>query len=136
MSDIGDRLGSIQEKIEEISKAVSKIDKDFTVHKSQFEAHLQQDEKMYEEFKRMTDILQENTESLKEHIRRTDLLETIVQKMDKRLEPIEIETIKSRAVKEWGKNLTVNIAKIAAAITGTITIWMIIKEFLIKALIQ
>ena len=71
--DLEQKLGYIQDKVDEVSSTVHKIDKDLAIHKSTFDDHLKQDERMYEEFKRMNDILQQNTESLKEHMHKIDL---------------------------------------------------------------
>lgn len=134
MSDIGNKLGYIQSKLDDVSEVTAKIDKDLALHKAQFEAHIQQDERMYEEFKRMNDILQQNTDSLKEHMHRTELLEELVTKMDARLTPVELDHLKKKAVSDWVKEKAIFIAKVAAGITGAVTIIMLFKDILLKLL--
>ncbi len=119
---ISSKLTLIQDKVDEVSDTVHKVDKEVALQKAAFDDHLKQDERMYEEFKRMNDILQQNTESLKEHMHRTNLLEDLVQKMDKRLSPIELDRIEREAVKKYRNERLVKIAKILGAIGALIGI--------------
>jgi hypothetical protein len=134
MSGIENKLNLIQAKLDDVNDVTTKIDKDLALHKAQFEAHIEQDEKMYEEFKRMNDILQQNTDSLKEHMHRTDLLESLVAKMDERITPVELEHIKKKAVSDWMKDKAIFIAKVAAAVTGAAAMAMLFKDILLKLL--
>lgn len=119
--DIDGKLDYIQEKLDSVENCVSKIDKEVALQKAAFDDHLKQDERMYEEFKRMNDILQQNTESLKEHMHRTELLETIVQKMDMRLSPLEKENIEQQAVAKYRKDSMVRVAKVIGILVGVIS---------------
>lgn len=120
-TDIDGKLDYIQDKLDSVENCVSKIDKEVALQKAAFDDHLKQDERMYEEFKRMNDILQQNTESLKEHMYRTELLETIVQKMDTRLSPLEKENIEQQAVAKYRKDFMVRVAKITGILVGVIS---------------
>ena len=135
MSDkLNDKLGYIQEKIDEVSDLVHRIDKEVALQKNAFDDHLDQDERMYQEFKRMNDILQQNTDSLKEHMHRTELLESIVTKMDERLSPMELEHLKKTAVRSWVKDNAILLAKIFGAISAVAGVWMLIQPWLTKIL--
>lgn len=120
-TDIDAKLDYIQDKLDSVENCVSKIDKEVALQKATFDDHLKQDERMYEEFKRMNDILQQNTESLKEHMYRTELLETIVQKMDIRLSPLERDSIEQQAVAKYRKDFMVRVAKITGILVGVIS---------------
>jgi DNA replication protein DnaD len=133
--DIDQKLSDIQGRIEEVSDTTHKIDKELALQKAAFEDHMKQDEKMYEEFKRMNDILQINTESLKEHMHRTELLESVVQKMDMRLSPIEIEHIESQAIKRYRKEKLMLMIKIIGALAALVAVGAAVKPILIKLLV-
>lgn len=119
---INNKLTLIHNKVEEVSDTVHKIDKEVALQKAAFDEHIKQDEKMYEEFKRMNDILQQNTESLKEHMHRTNLLENLVQKMDERLSPIELDRIEEEAVEKYRKEKLKKWGAILGAIATIIGI--------------
>jgi hypothetical protein len=117
--EIDDKLSYIQERLDAVASCTQNIDKELAIHKAAFDDHLKQDEKMYEEFKRMNDILQQNTNSLREHMRRTALLEEVIEKMDARLYPIEKEKLEKDAVTKYRNEQLVKIAKIVGLLTGT-----------------
>ena len=119
--DIDGKLDYIQEKLDSVENCVSKIDKEVALQKAAFDDHLEQDERMYDELKRMNDILQQNTDSLKEHMYRTELLETIVQKIDMRLSPLEKENIEQQAVAKYRKDFMVRVAKIIGILVGVVS---------------
>lgn len=125
-----DHIQYIQDRVESVANSVSNIDKDMALQRQALEDHTRSDEKMYEELRRMNDILQENTESLKEHVRRTNLLEDVMERMDKRLEPIEIEHIQKTAVREWISSNAKFYGKIAIAISAVAGLWVYIKPLL------
>ena len=129
MSD-SKKIDYIQEKVDSMADTVKNIDKEVALHKAAFDAHTKQDETMYGELKRMNDILQSNTESLKEHISNNHLLRDMISKMDKRLEPIEIEFIQKAAVREWVWRKTKFISKFAGAIVAVAMAWMYLKPLL------
>lgn len=117
-----DELKDLKQTIEEGNKASHKIATSLAEHKVAFDLHTKQDELMYEEFKRMNDILQQNTDSLREHMLRTSLLEDAVVKIDGRLQPIEIETIKKAAVKEATKNFILLSAKVVGGLGALVAL--------------
>jgi predicted transcriptional regulator len=111
-------LRSIDNSVKELSEKISSVDKTLAEHQVSFENHIKQDTMMYDELKRMNDILQSNTDSLKQHMYRTELLETAVLKLDQRLTPLEIQDIEKKAIKNWWAGAGMLIAKIASAIAG------------------
>jgi DNA repair exonuclease SbcCD ATPase subunit len=124
---LDDMLNKIDEKIDNVSDSIHKIDKEVALQKAAFDEHIKQDEKMYEEFKRMNDILQQNTDSLKEHMHRTDLLETMITRMDQRLSPIELERIEDEAVKKYRNSKLKKYGKVLGAIATAIGILAAVK---------
>ncbi len=78
----------------------------------------------------MNDILEQNTQSLKEHMHRSDLLERIVEKMDKRLSPVETDFIRKQAVRDWLMAKMKFITKLGYALAGCGTIFMVLKHVL------
>lgn len=133
--EVDQKLDDIQDKVEDVANIVHKIDKEVALQKAAFIEHTKQDEKMYDELKRMNDILVVNTESLKEHMHRSDLLEDLVQKLDKRLSPIEIEHIEEQAIKKYRKEKLIFVLKIIGAVATLVTIGMAIKPYLLKLLL-
>jgi DNA replication protein DnaD len=124
------KIDYIQERLEGVATSVAKIDKDNAIQRIALEEHTKSDEKMYEELKRMNDILQQNTDSLKEHMHRSDLLEDLVHKMDKRISPIELERVQRAAVKDFLHKNIKFIAKIGAAALTIAGAWIYIKPIL------
>ena len=116
------KIDYIVHKIDSVSEKVADINSNLEVHIAKFEAHIEHGEEQKEEIKRNTDILHQNTASLHEHMRRTDLLESYVKKIEDRFAPVELESLRKKAVSEWIKVKLVIIAKIggAAAALGSI----------------
>ena len=133
-TNIDVKIDDIRSKVSDMSDTLHEIDKKVAMQKMAFDDHIKTDELMYQEFKRMNDILQSNTESLKEHMYRTSLLEEIVQKIDARLAPLEIQNIKQNAVREWMKDRAVLAAKIFGAITAIGGLIMMFKPLLLAIL--
>ena len=137
--DIKDHLERINDKLDVVSDTCYKIDKEVALQKAAFDDHMKQDEKMYEQFKRMNDILQQNTESLKEHIHRTELLENIAAKMDKRLTPIELKHMEQEIIskfqaerKDKAISAIILIAKVATGVSAGIAIAIALRNMLGK----
>jgi chromosome segregation ATPase len=134
--ELESRIEHIQERLDDISSSVHSIDKSLALQQGEFLEHTKQDEKMYEELKRMNNILQTNTDSLKEHMHRTDLLESLVTKMDIRLSPIEnakleedvIKKYQSEQKKERHERL-IRLGKILGLVATTLTILAMLKSF-------
>src|ERR1035437_5559232 len=118
------KLDYIQEKMDSMIESVCSIDKEVALHKAALESHAKQNDRMYEELKRMNDILQSNTESLKEHMHRSDLLESLMTKMDDRLSPIEVDFIQKAAVKNWVVVKIKFIAKLGTAAATLAAAWV------------
>ena len=123
-------LRDVKDSVDELRRDTSSMDKTLTEYKTTFDHHMRQDELMFGEFKRMNDILLENTQSLKEHIHRTALLEDHYVKMDNRLNPLEIESIKRKAVKEWTKNSILFLAKIVGGAAALVAVIAAIKAMM------
>lgn len=119
-----DEIRSVESSIKEVSHKVSELDKTVAQYKLSFDHHVQVDEQMYVELKRMNDILAQNTKSLETHIKRTDLLEQAVLKMDIKLKDIEVKEIEKRAIKKWLKDNSKFIGKICVAIGSLVTALM------------
>lgn len=113
-----DMLSKIVDKLDELQKSTHNIDKEVALQKAAAEDHAQDLKVLQHEQKRNNDILQQNTQSLNEHMARTDLLESMVEKMDARLTPIEIDRIEKAAIANHRKEMMVKIAKVAAALTA------------------
>lgn len=111
-------LERIVDKLNELQASTHKIDKEVALQQQAFADHLSHHERLLEEQARATDILQENTDSLKEHMRRTELLEELVAKMDARLSPIEKEKIEKDAIKAHNHAMLIKWGKIFGAITA------------------
>lgn len=125
---IQERLDKVVDKVHDISASVDTLT-------MSLESHTKQDERMYDELKRSNDILAENTESLKDHMRRTQLLEDFVRKVDTRIAPIEREHM-SRKVLQAHRNATLKlIAKLGAAV-GALGAMGAAAKFLIQFLMN
>lgn len=131
---MADKKDYLQEKLDTIAGAMSNIDKDVALQKAALLAHTEQDEKLCAELTRMNNILQDNTESLKEHVRRTNLLESVVKNIDDRLNPIEIEHIQKAAVHNWAMNKLKLLGKIGTAVGAVAAAWMYIAPWLTRLL--
>ncbi len=136
VSDIKDDIKELKSAVDGIESQVNQLDKALAQYQITREHHQQQDERMYEELKRMNDILLSNTESLKQHMRRTELLEAAVMKMNDRISPLELENIKKAAVRSWIKENAILAGKVLAAILALGSVIAGSKALLIKFLIH
>lgn len=127
---MSEKIDYIQKKVDSVADTVANIDKDMALQKAAFEAHTKQDERMYEELRRMNDILQVNTESLKEHMKQTLLLKNMVDKMDSRLSPMEVEFIQKNAVKNWVIVRVKFLGKVGFALAAIDAVWIYVKPLL------
>ena len=78
---------------------------------------------MHKEQKRMNDILSDNTSSLNIHIKRTNILEKEIGKLDNRVQPLETEYVERKAVKGHRKSILMKVfytTAILSAVTGII----------------
>lgn len=136
VSDIKDDIKELKSAVDGIENQVNQLDKTLAQYAITLEHHQKQDERMYEELKRMNDILMSNTESLKQHMRRTELLEEAVIKMDARISPIELESIRKAAVREWLKENAIFAGKVLAAVLALGSVIAGGKALLVKFLIH
>lgn len=113
-----DKIDNVVEKLDSVSDKVSDINTKLEVHISKFNMHIDQEQEQNEILKRNTDILHVNTASLKDHMERTDLLESYVKKLDQRIAPVELELLRSTAVSDWWKARVVFLAKLGGAIAA------------------
>lgn len=123
---IADRLDGVADKVDNLNTTLA-------IHVAKFEEHVEREENDRVHLIRNTDVLHENTASLKDHIRRTDLLEEYVKKLDERFAPVELEALRRRAVTDWIKGKIVLLAKLGGAIGG-IGALVGIAKFLIQSL--
>lgn len=134
MAKTEDILEKIDEKLDDVVNSIYKVDKEVALQKAAFNEHIKQDEKMYDELKRMNNILQQNTDSLKEHMHRTDLLETMLSKMDQRLSPIELQRVEEEAIKKYRNDKLVKYGKVLGVMATAIGILAAMKPLLLKLL--
>lgn len=113
-----DKIDNVVEKLDSVSDRVSDINTKLEVHISKFNMHIDQEQERNEILKRNTDILDINTASLKDHMERTDLLESYVKRLDQRIAPVELELLRSTAVADWWKARVVFLAKLGGAIAA------------------
>lgn len=126
-----DLLAKIVDKLDDLQKSTHSIDKEVALQKAAAEDHAQDLKALQHEQKRNNDILQQNTQSLNEHMARTDLLESMVEKMDARLTPIEIDKIEKEAVAKARKEALIRWGKIIAALATLSGIIAAAKPFLL-----
>lgn len=119
-----DKIDYIQSRVDTAIDKIHDVGAALQAHATDFAAHSKQDEHMYEELRRANDILSENTASLKAHMRRTDLLEDYMKKMDARFMPVEVDHQNKVAVQDWVGVKLKFIAKLgaAAAALGTLSV--------------
>lgn len=129
-----DMLSKIVDKLDELQKSTHNIDKEVALQKAAAEDHAQDLKSLQHEQKRNNDILQQNTQSLNEHMARTDLLESMVEKMDLRLTPLEREKIEKEAVAKHRKEMILLAAKIVGALTALGGIIMAAKPLILLLL--
>lgn len=108
---IANRLDNVAEKVEDINTTLAS-------HVAKFEAHVEREEDDRAHLIRNTDVLHENTSSLKDHMKRTELLEYYVKKIDERFTPIELEISRKKAVGEWLKSNVIFLGKVGGAVTA------------------
>lgn len=125
-----DKIDNVVEKLDSVSDKVSDINTKLEVHISKFNMHIDQEQEQNEILKRNTDILHINTASLKDHMERTDLLESYVKRLDQRMAPVELELLRSTAVADWWKARVVFLAKLGGAIAAIGTLAGMIKWLL------
>ena len=123
---IVNRLDNVAEKVDVISTTLA-------AHIAKFDAHLETSVIEQQHIQRNTNVLHSNTLSLQDHMKRTEILETYVKKIDERFTPVEIEAMRKKAVGEWLKSRVIFLGKIGGAITAFGGIGAVIK-FLIKYL--
>lgn len=112
------KLDYIAHKLDDVSDKVNEIDKALGVHISKFDEAVKDNEDDRKNIKRNTDVLSENTNNLVEHMKRTDLLESYIRKIDERFTPLELEAMRKKAVSEWTKDKLMLIAKIGGALSA------------------
>ena len=127
-----DKMDNVVKKLDSVSDKVSDINTKLEVHISKFDIHLEQEQERIQVLKRNTEILNENTASLKDHMERTDLLETYVKKLDERIQPVELQLIRSQAVADWWKARVVFLAKLGGAIAALGTMVSMLKWLLMS----
>jgi methyl-accepting chemotaxis protein len=129
--DIDSKLNDIQEQVSSISESVHNIDKEVALTQQTLKNHTAHDEILDQQIVKqlglINEVLQKNTASLDEHIRRTDLLETMVQKMDNRLSPLEVQHIQQEAIITWRHDTLMKAIKIVGAIGSIIAILVALK---------
>jgi glycyl-tRNA synthetase beta subunit len=121
------KLDYIQERIDVVVDTCNKTATEIALQKAALDSHTKQDEDMYAELKRMNNILQSNTESLKDHMANNILLKDMVQTLNKRLDPIELQFIERNAVKSWVVAKVIFIAKLSTAVAAVAGAWVYIK---------
>jgi hypothetical protein len=130
MSKDDSKIDYMQERLDSIATTCSNIDKELAIHRTAFSDHCEQEAHIYSEFKRMNDILQQNTDSLREHMHRSDMLESLVTSMDTRFSPVEIEFQRKKAISEWQRDKLMLLAKIAGVVSAAAAAWVYLKPFL------
>ena len=113
---MSDKFDVLANKLDNVAEKVSDIGSKLEVHVVKFEAHIEREDERNSTLMRHADALQENTESLKDHMRRTDALETFVKKIDERLTPVELEAIHRKAIADWWKTRIWFAAKLGGAL--------------------
>ena len=133
--DIDDKVDRIENNLEDVKATVNNIDKELALHKASLEEQKEHDTRAWDELKRMNDILQQNTNSLNEHMRRTDILEDMVQRFDTRFSPIELSYIEQKVIDKYIldrkakiKSALIFLTKVAGAIGAVITLYMTLKS--------
>src|SRR5574343_1294721 len=116
---MADKFDTLSSKIDSVTEKISDMNSKLEVHIAKFDAHTEHEETYNVALQRHTEVLQDNTESLKDHMRRTDMLETYVKKIDERFTPVELESLRKKAVTEWWKSKIWFLAKLGGAL-GTL----------------
>jgi len=121
------------DKLDTIVDKISDIGTKLEVYISKFDSHVEHEDELKQDLKTNTEILRVNTESLQDHMARTDTLEAFVKKIDERLNPVELESLRKAAVVEWWKSRVVFLAKVGGAIGAVGALGGILK-FLLDSL--
>lgn len=130
---MADKLDNLAHKLDSVADKVSDIGTKLEVHISKFETHIGHEDSQNADMRRNTEVLQANTESLRDHMQRTNLLESYVKKIDERFTPVELESLRKKAVADWWKGRVVFLAKLGGAI-GAIGALAGIAKWLISSL--
>ena len=105
-----DRLENVSEKVDEIGTSLAH-------HAAKFDSHVERTAEERQQIQRNTDILHNNTLSLQAHMKRTDILESYVKRIDERFTPVEIESARAEAVSNYVKGKVPFLAKLGGALT-------------------
>ncbi len=119
---MADKFDALANKLDDVTEKVSDIGTKLEVHITKFDSHIDSELAHRQALVRNTDVLQDNTNSLREHMQRTDLLETFVKKIDERLTPVELEAQRKQAVIDWWKGAVIFVAKLGGAVTAVTVI--------------
>lgn len=113
---MADKFDVLANKLDNVTDKLSDINSKLEVQIAKLDAHKEHEDEVDDALRQHTAVLQANTESLKDHMRRTDILETYVKKIDERFTPMEQETARKKAVAEWWKSRVVFVAKLGGAV--------------------
>ena len=127
------KIDYIAHRLDDVAEKVNDTNTALVAHIAKTTAYLEMAAENREDVRRNTQTLQVNTASLQDHIKRTDLLENYVKKIDARFTPVELEAMRKVAVAEWWKNRVYFMAKLGAAVTALGTIWAVLR-FLLKVI--
>ena len=127
---MNDKIDNLATKLDNVTEKISDIGTRLEVHIAKFDAHVDSEEAIQQAIVRNTEVLQGNTESLKEHMQRTDLLETYVKKIDERFTPVELTAQRKQAVMDWWKNGVIFVAKLGGAATAITVIFKALSMLL------
>ena len=125
-----EQIRDIKSAVGDLSEKVYNLDKNTIEHQIVIGNQLETSKTMCVELRRMNDILQQNTNSLIDHMHRTGLLENAVEAIDKRLSPIEIERLKSQAVKSWLVDQVMLASKMVGGVTGAFAVYFAVIKIL------
>lgn len=110
------KLDYITRKLDVVADKVADIDTKLEVHIAKFDIAAEKAAEDRMNIGRNTDVLHANTASLQDHMKRTELLEDYVKKIDERFTPVELEALKKKAVGEWWKLRILFLAKLGGAL--------------------
>lgn len=112
------KLDYITEKLDNVSEKVTDIDTKLQIHIIKFDEAIKDNIEDRKDITRNTDILQDNTKNLAEHMKRTELLENYIKLLESRFTPVEMETVRKKAIADWTKERLVLLAKIGGALSA------------------
>lgn len=130
---MSDKIDNIAHKIDLVSDKVSEMSTKLEVHIAKFDIAAADAAKDRVNISKNTDVLEANTGSLNEHMKRTDILEQYVKKIDERFTPVEMESIRKKAVADYAKARIILLGKLGGAI-GALGALAGIVKFLIQHL--